>query len=262
MPQASVLRRNNVNVTGSGKRAIMFAHGFGCDQAMWATCRQELRARFPSRPVRLCRSRAERSQRLLRGALFEPVGLCRRRGRDRPYARAGRSRIRRPFGQRDDRCPRHPEGARHVLRPGDGRPLAALHQRRGLSSAASRASRSTNCSNSSPRITWLVGRDGARDHGQSRPARTGRPAREQLLQRPIRRSRATSPGSTFLSDNRADLAADHGRTLSCNAATTSSRRSKSAICPRRLPDSEYRPVSRDRPLPEPQRARGSNRGDS
>ena len=36
MPQASVLRRNNVNVTGSGKRAIMFAHGFGCDQAMWA----------------------------------------------------------------------------------------------------------------------------------------------------------------------------------------------------------------------------------
>src|SRR6185503_9011169 len=36
MPSASVLRRNNVNVTGSGKRAIMFAHGFGCDQAMWA----------------------------------------------------------------------------------------------------------------------------------------------------------------------------------------------------------------------------------
>ena len=32
----SVLRRNNVNVTGSGKRAIVFAHGFGCDQAMWA----------------------------------------------------------------------------------------------------------------------------------------------------------------------------------------------------------------------------------
>jgi sigma-B regulation protein RsbQ len=36
MPSASVLRRNNVNVTGSGKRAIVFAHGFGCDQAMWA----------------------------------------------------------------------------------------------------------------------------------------------------------------------------------------------------------------------------------
>jgi sigma-B regulation protein RsbQ len=36
MPPASVLRRNNVNVTGSGDRAIVFAHGFGCDQAMWA----------------------------------------------------------------------------------------------------------------------------------------------------------------------------------------------------------------------------------
>ena len=31
----SVLRRNNVNVTGTGTRAIVFAHGFGCDQAMW-----------------------------------------------------------------------------------------------------------------------------------------------------------------------------------------------------------------------------------
>jgi sigma-B regulation protein RsbQ len=30
-----VLRRNHVNVTGSGDRTMMFAHGFGCDQAMW-----------------------------------------------------------------------------------------------------------------------------------------------------------------------------------------------------------------------------------
>jgi sigma-B regulation protein RsbQ len=30
-----VLRRNNVNVFGSGSRAMMFAHGFGCDQHMW-----------------------------------------------------------------------------------------------------------------------------------------------------------------------------------------------------------------------------------
>jgi sigma-B regulation protein RsbQ len=35
MSPASVLRRNNVNVTGSGARTIVFAHGFGCDQAMW-----------------------------------------------------------------------------------------------------------------------------------------------------------------------------------------------------------------------------------
>lgn len=31
----SVIRRNNVVVKGNGKRAIVFSHGFGCDQAMW-----------------------------------------------------------------------------------------------------------------------------------------------------------------------------------------------------------------------------------
>src|SRR5689334_21607775 len=30
-----ILRRHNVNVSGSGERTIMFAHGFGCDQSMW-----------------------------------------------------------------------------------------------------------------------------------------------------------------------------------------------------------------------------------
>ena len=31
----SVLTRNNVHVSGNGDRAIVFAHGFGCDQNMW-----------------------------------------------------------------------------------------------------------------------------------------------------------------------------------------------------------------------------------
>lgn len=31
----TILKRNNVNVSGQGKRPIMFAHGFGCDQTMW-----------------------------------------------------------------------------------------------------------------------------------------------------------------------------------------------------------------------------------
>jgi sigma-B regulation protein RsbQ len=30
-----VLARNNVHVSGRGNRAIVFAHGFGCDQNMW-----------------------------------------------------------------------------------------------------------------------------------------------------------------------------------------------------------------------------------
>ena len=31
----AVLRRHNVNISGSGERTILFAHGFGCDQTMW-----------------------------------------------------------------------------------------------------------------------------------------------------------------------------------------------------------------------------------
>jgi sigma-B regulation protein RsbQ len=31
----NVLQRNNVKVIGAGKRAMVFAHGFGCDQNMW-----------------------------------------------------------------------------------------------------------------------------------------------------------------------------------------------------------------------------------
>jgi sigma-B regulation protein RsbQ len=31
----SVRKRNNVNVLGSGKRTLLFAHGYGCDQSMW-----------------------------------------------------------------------------------------------------------------------------------------------------------------------------------------------------------------------------------
>jgi sigma-B regulation protein RsbQ len=32
-----VLSRNNVQITGTGARSMMFAHGFGCDQNMWRT---------------------------------------------------------------------------------------------------------------------------------------------------------------------------------------------------------------------------------
>ncbi|MEP7029363.1 MAG: alpha/beta hydrolase [Pseudolabrys sp.] len=31
----STLKRNNVHVSGKGERAMVFAHGFGCDQNMW-----------------------------------------------------------------------------------------------------------------------------------------------------------------------------------------------------------------------------------
>jgi sigma-B regulation protein RsbQ len=41
-PREAVLRRNNVNVSGSGERTIVFAHGFGCDQHMWDAVASEL----------------------------------------------------------------------------------------------------------------------------------------------------------------------------------------------------------------------------
>jgi sigma-B regulation protein RsbQ len=31
----NILNRNNVKVSGAGSQAIVFAHGYGCDQAMW-----------------------------------------------------------------------------------------------------------------------------------------------------------------------------------------------------------------------------------
>ncbi|MCO5733112.1 alpha/beta hydrolase [Rhizobium sp. SSA_523] len=31
----SAVFRNNIKITGSGTRCMLFAHGFGCDQAMW-----------------------------------------------------------------------------------------------------------------------------------------------------------------------------------------------------------------------------------
>jgi sigma-B regulation protein RsbQ len=38
------LARNNVRVTGSGTRPILFAHGFGCDQNMWRFVAPEFEA--------------------------------------------------------------------------------------------------------------------------------------------------------------------------------------------------------------------------
>jgi sigma-B regulation protein RsbQ len=45
-PHAVALRRNNVNVSGNGKRVIVFAHGFGCDQSMWEPVAKNFREEF------------------------------------------------------------------------------------------------------------------------------------------------------------------------------------------------------------------------
>jgi sigma-B regulation protein RsbQ len=40
------LKRNNVTMSGSGDRVMMFAHGFGCDQAMWIPVARQFEDRF------------------------------------------------------------------------------------------------------------------------------------------------------------------------------------------------------------------------
>ena len=42
----SVIERNNVRVQGSGDRAMVFAHGFGCDQNMWRFVEPQFRDQF------------------------------------------------------------------------------------------------------------------------------------------------------------------------------------------------------------------------
>ena len=42
----NVLARNNVHVSGQGDRAMVFAHGFGCDQNMWRFVAPEFEREF------------------------------------------------------------------------------------------------------------------------------------------------------------------------------------------------------------------------
>jgi sigma-B regulation protein RsbQ len=42
----SIAQRNNVQVSGSGKATIVFAHGFGCDQNMWRLLAPQYAERF------------------------------------------------------------------------------------------------------------------------------------------------------------------------------------------------------------------------
>jgi len=41
-----ILKSNNVNVGGKGSRAMMFAHGFGCDQHMWSPVARNFEEEF------------------------------------------------------------------------------------------------------------------------------------------------------------------------------------------------------------------------
>ncbi len=42
----SAVARNNVRVSGSGPRTMVFAHGYGCDQNMWRYVAPVFEAQF------------------------------------------------------------------------------------------------------------------------------------------------------------------------------------------------------------------------
>jgi sigma-B regulation protein RsbQ len=46
MREVTAVERNNVHIDGSGDRAMVFAHGFGCDQNMWRFVEPAFRADF------------------------------------------------------------------------------------------------------------------------------------------------------------------------------------------------------------------------
>lgn len=41
-----ILKRNNINILGNGKKTVLLAHGFGCDQNMWRFLLPELEKKF------------------------------------------------------------------------------------------------------------------------------------------------------------------------------------------------------------------------
>jgi sigma-B regulation protein RsbQ len=46
MNKEEILARNNINISGSGDKTLLLAHGFGCDQNMWRFLLPELEKRF------------------------------------------------------------------------------------------------------------------------------------------------------------------------------------------------------------------------
>ena len=42
----TILKRNNIKISGTGDKTLLLAHGFGCDQNMWRFMLPELEKHF------------------------------------------------------------------------------------------------------------------------------------------------------------------------------------------------------------------------
>ena len=204
----SVIERNNVKVTGARTGAPMvFAHGFGCDQNMWRFVApafeadhrvvlfdhvgaggSDLAAYDPERyapldgyaddVVEICDALDLRDAVFVGHSVSAMIGVL---AAARAPGRIGKLVLVGP-------------SPRYIDDDGLQRRLRA----RGHRGAAGVAGE---------QLPRLVERDGAGDHGQRRPAGAGRGADGRASAAPTRRSRPAFARVTFLSDNRADLAA-------------------------------------------------------
>ena len=182
----NVLARNNVNVYGDpDARPMLFAHGFGCDQNMWRFVWPAFAEDFRIVLFDHVGAGGSDARAFDRDRYVVAARLRRRRRRDQPRARPARHRVRRPFGQRDDRRARRHRRARPLRRARPDRALAPLHRRRRLPRRVQRGGHRRAAGIDGLQLPRLVERDGAGDHGQRRPPRARRGADEQLLsQRP------------------------------------------------------------------------------
>ena len=239
---------------------MMFAHGFGCDQSMWRHVWPAFEDDFGSSCSTTSAPAARTPRRSIASATprcaATPTTSCRSAG-----ARSARRRLRRPFGQRDDRHPRRRRRARPLRHARADRPLAALRRRRRLPRRLHEAD-----------IDGLLDVDGRNYLGWSSamaPVIMGNDDRPELGEELTNSFCRSDPEIarqfarvTFLSDNRDDLAAVARPCLVLQC-------SDDPIAPEAvgryvaasLPREQLRAARGDRPLPEPQRAAGDDRRD-
>jgi sigma-B regulation protein RsbQ len=128
----SVIERNNVRVQGSGDRAMVFAHGFGCDQNMWRFVAPEFEKDF--RVVLFDHVGAGNSDL----SAYDPRKYATLSGYADDVVEVGRA-----LSLKDAVFVGHSvsamigvfgfsQGARHVRAAGPRRPVGALHRRRRL----------------------------------------------------------------------------------------------------------------------------------
>ena len=188
-----VIRRNNVRVRGSGARAMVFAHGFGCDQNMWRFVAPAFEADF-------------------RTVLFDHVGAG---GSDlsaydktKYSSLAGYAgdvvEIGRALELQDAVFVGHSVSSMIGVLAAEKAPgmfgklvligpSARYIDDRGLRGRLQRRADRGTAAVSGIQSHGLVGTDGADDHGQSGPARTRRGTDQQLLPHGSRRSPRPSP---------------------------------------------------------------------